>query len=196
MQPLARPVVVPQPQQTAPQPQQVQPQAPQQAQQQTIQPLQIHIPIEVKPVVSGEPAAYPPAAPAASAPVTAAPAIPPPAVSPAVPAAPVTPAAPPPAAAPVTVILAPETAAPVVPPIQVTIKPNKIYRVQIGSFKEARNALAAFERLKEAGLNPVYERNGDFFRVVLSGIPSGEMAGVLQKLQTAGFNEPLLREER
>jgi cell division protein FtsN len=94
------------------------------------------------------------------------------------------------------VILSPETPPAPVPPIQVRVKPNTIYRVQIGSFKEARNALTAFERLKEAGLSPVYERNGDFFRVVLSGIPSEEMAAILQKVQTAGFTDPLLREER
>jgi cell division septation protein DedD len=82
-----------------------------------------------------------------------------------------------------------------VPQIQVTVKSGAIYRVQIGSYKEARNALAAFELLKAAGLNPLYERHGDFFRVVLSGIPSAEMAAVLRKVQTAGFNEPLLREE-
>jgi cell division protein FtsN len=94
------------------------------------------------------------------------------------------------------VFLSPEAAPVPAPQIQVTVKPNAIYRVQIGSFKEARNALAAFERLKGAGLSPVYERHDDFFRVVLSGIPSEEMAAVLQKVQTAGFNEPLLREER
>jgi rare lipoprotein A len=97
----------------------------------------------------------------------------------------------------VTVTLAPEAPSTAVPPpIQVTVKPNTVYRVQVGSFKEARNALAAFERLREAGLNPVYERNGDFFRVVLSGIPSEEIAEILRKVQTAGFNDPLLREER
>jgi rare lipoprotein A len=82
------------------------------------------------------------------------------------------------------------------PPVQVTVKPNAVYRVQVGSFREARNALAAFDRLKGAGLNPVYERNGEFFRVVLAGIPSEEIAGVLQMVHTAGFRDPLLREER
>jgi cell division protein FtsN len=77
-----------------------------------------------------------------------------------------------------------------------TIKPNKVYRVQIGSYKEARNALAVFERLKGAGLNPVYERNGEYFRVVLSGIPSEAIGETLQKLTASGFSDPLLREER
>jgi hypothetical protein len=66
----------------------------------------------------------------------------------------------------------------------------------VGSYKEARNALSTFERLKNAGLNPLYERSGDYFRVVLSGIPSDEVNNVLQTLGTAGFGDPLLREER
>jgi rare lipoprotein A len=197
MRPLAQPVIVPQPQETQQTPGSQPAQSPPANPAQPIQPLQIQIPIEVKPMVNA--GSYPPASAAASA--SNLPAAPP-AVSPAaVPAAPAlspAPASPPaPAANPqVTVILTPELTPAAVSPIQVRVKPNSIYRVQVGSFKEARNALAAFERLKGAGLSPVYERNGDFFRVVLSGIPSAEMAGVLQKIQTAGFNDPLLREER
>jgi rare lipoprotein A len=173
VQPITQPVIIPQltplPAQAAPTAPQGEAAPPQQQVQQV--PLQIQIPIEVRPVIS-EPAAPPPVkiepAPTPSPVVVTAPA-PPPAV----------------AAAPATV-----------PPIRVTVKPNTIYRVQVGSFREARNALAAFEQLKGAGLNPVYERNGEFFRVVLSGIPSDEMAGILQKVYTAGFKDPLLREER
>ncbi|MDR0641576.1 MAG: septal ring lytic transglycosylase RlpA family protein [Treponema sp.] len=186
---LVQPVVVP-PQQAAPQGQSLpQGQQTQPAQSQITQPLQIQIPIEVKPIVSAEPVA----------PVTVKIPVSPPAAAAETPAV-ISPAAPPASQsalpAPVTVILTPENPAPAVPPIQVTVKPHTNYRVQIGSFKEARNALAVFERLKEAGLNPVYERHDEFFRVVLSGIPSENMAEILRKLQLAGFNEPLLREER
>jgi rare lipoprotein A len=152
--------------------------APPQAAPQQVQPLQINIPIEVRPVVTPAAAAAPvaPAAPAAAP----------------TPVAPV--AAPAPVAPPVQAVAAPITApAPVTVP---AVKPNKVYRVQVGSYKEARNALAVFERLKEAGLNPVYERNGDYFRVVLSGISSEEVNDVYQKLGTAGFQDSLLREER
>jgi rare lipoprotein A len=183
MRPLVQQVLVP-PQQAQTVPQTQAPQAqptPQPVQPQTIQPLQIQIPIEVKPLVSAESAA--PASPTgAGVPSGTSPATPP-----------ANPAAVPP---PITVILAPGSSAPELPPAQVRVKPNTIYRVQTGSFKEARNALAAFERLKEAGLNPVYERHGEFFRVVLSGIPAKDMAEILRKLQLAGFSDPLLREER
>jgi cell division protein FtsN len=78
----------------------------------------------------------------------------------------------------------------------VVVKPNTMYRIQVGSYREVRNALAAAERLTNAGLSPAYERNGDLFRVVLPEIPSEEVQGVLQKLGSAGFENPLLREER
>ncbi|MDR0668642.1 MAG: septal ring lytic transglycosylase RlpA family protein [Treponema sp.] len=160
-----------------------------QAPAQTTQPVQINIPIEVRPVVSSEPIVIP-------APRTEAPAADP---SPAVPAS-VTPlpAAPVPTVpAPATSVPGPAVSAPAPVPVPpVTVKPNTIYRIQVGSFREVRNALAAAERLKNAGLNPAYERNGEFFRVVLSEIPSEEVNGVLQKIGNAGFENPLLREER
>ena len=58
-----------------------------------------------------------------------------------------------------------------------------------------RNAVDAFERLKNAGLNPAYERSGDFYRVVLAGLRAGEIASIAQTLGNAGFREVLLREE-
>jgi rare lipoprotein A len=73
--------------------------------------------------------------------------------------------------------------------------PNKLYRLQIGSFKVARNAVETYEKLKNAGLNPAYERNGEFFRVVLAGIKGVEVQSVAEKLGTAGFREALIREE-
>jgi rare lipoprotein A len=167
-------------QQLQPVTQPIRPQVQPVPQSQATQPLQIQIPIEIKPIIGAEPV-QPVQAPSQTTP-------PNPVRTTAIQA---------PAQAPgVSVILAPETPpAAAASPIQVTIKPNKIYRVQIGSFREARNALASFERIKETGLSPVYERNGDYFRVVITGVPSAEMAAVLQKLQTAGFYDPLLREE-
>jgi rare lipoprotein A len=72
---------------------------------------------------------------------------------------------------------------------------NKRYRLQVGSYRVARNAVEAFERLKNAGLTPAYERNGEFFRVVLAGIWGGEVYSITEKLGSAGFREALIREE-
>jgi rare lipoprotein A len=73
--------------------------------------------------------------------------------------------------------------------------PDKLYRLQAGSYRVARNAVEAFERLKEAGLSPAYERNGEFFRVVLPGVRGEDVPFVAEKLGAAGFQEALIREE-
>jgi rare lipoprotein A len=79
---------------------------------------------------------------------------------------------------------------PAVPP-----RADKTYRLQVGSYRVARNAVEAFERLKNAGLNPAYERNGEFFRVVLAGIRGADVQLIAEKLGSAGFQEALIREE-
>ncbi|MDR2376744.1 MAG: septal ring lytic transglycosylase RlpA family protein [Treponema sp.] len=176
VQPIVQPITPQQPSQPAVQSTQtpVSPQVQSPAPAQTTQPVQINIPIEVRPVVSSESIVIPvPRTEAASA-----------EPSPTVAATAATPA------------LSVSPPVPAVPLPAVTVKPNTIYRIQVGSFREVRNALAAAERLKNAGLNPAYERNGEFFRVVVSEIPSEEVNSVLQKIGSAGFESPLLREER
>jgi rare lipoprotein A len=70
------------------------------------------------------------------------------------------------------------------------------YRLQVGAYKVAGNAVAAFEKLKNAGLNPAYERSGEYFRVVLAGIRGEEIPSVAEKIGAAGFREALVRTER
>jgi hypothetical protein len=53
----------------------------------------------------------------------------------------------------------------------------------------------AFDRLTNAGLTPAYERNGEFFRVVLAGIRAEDVLLITEKLGAAGFREALIREE-
>jgi rare lipoprotein A len=84
---------------------------------------------------------------------------------------------------------------------EINIAQNKTYRLQVGSYKVARNAVDAFERLKNAGLNPAYERftdsgNGEYFRVVLAGVRGTDVQLTAEKLGSAGFREALIREER
>jgi rare lipoprotein A len=73
---------------------------------------------------------------------------------------------------------------------------TKRYRLQVGSYKMARNAVDAFNKLKNLGLNPAYERYEEFFRVVLAGVGAGEIQILAEKLGSAGFREALIREER
>jgi rare lipoprotein A len=83
---------------------------------------------------------------------------------------------------------------------ETNIVPNKMYRLQIGSYQVARNAVDAFERLKKAGLNPKYEKHndpvkGEFYRVVIAGTRGSDIQSVLEGLGSAGFKEALIREE-
>jgi rare lipoprotein A len=92
---------------------------------------------------------------------------------------------------PEPVPLPPAVIRPAIPPAG----DGKHYRIQVGSYKVPRNAADAFEKLKKAGLNPAYERAGDFYRVVIAGVPSGDVQTVADKLGTAGFREALIRVE-
>ncbi len=72
---------------------------------------------------------------------------------------------------------------------------GKRYRLQVGSYKLVRNATEAFNRLKQAGLEPSYERFGDLYRVVLVGVGAAELDSYAERLGGAGFAEALVREE-
>jgi rare lipoprotein A len=72
---------------------------------------------------------------------------------------------------------------------------GKIYRVQVGSYRQSQNAIDVYEKCKNAGLNPAYERYGDLCRVVLPGLKQDELISVAERLGRAGFREAVLREE-
>ena len=74
--------------------------------------------------------------------------------------------------------------------------PDRIYKLQVGSYRIAGNAVDAYVKLKAMGLDPSYERNADYFRVVLAGIRGTNVISVTEKLGTAGFREAVIREER
>ena len=84
-------------------------------------------------------------------------------------------------------------------PASINIAPDKNYRLQVGSFRVARNAVDAFDRLKSAGLNPAYEKysdsEGDYFRVVLAGIRGIDVQITSEKISAAGFKEAIIRAE-
>ena len=73
---------------------------------------------------------------------------------------------------------------------------NGVYRVQLGSFSNTGLAQQCFNRLKAAGFTPFYEQYGSLYRVVISGIQAADMAGVIRRLEAAGFTDAWIREER
>jgi len=83
---------------------------------------------------------------------------------------------------------------------QMNIVAEKNYRLQVGSFRNAKNAVDAFDRLKASGLNPAYERfiNGDnieFYRVVIAGVRGSDVQLTTEKINVAGFKEAIIKEE-
>jgi rare lipoprotein A len=73
---------------------------------------------------------------------------------------------------------------------------RKIYRVQVGSYKNTWHAKEAYDRLTTLGFRPAYERYEDYIRVVIPGIRSQDMPAVAVLIGRVGFREALIREER
>ncbi|MDR0784360.1 MAG: septal ring lytic transglycosylase RlpA family protein [Treponema sp.] len=102
-----------------------------------------------------------------------------------------------PAAAPTATASTSAATVKILPPTLPTTGTNKKYRIQIGAFGVPNNAIAAFNKLKTAGLTPSYERNDKdkLYRVVLSGIKADDFVSTIEKIGKAGFKEVIYREE-
>jgi rare lipoprotein A len=96
-----------------------------------------------------------------------------------------------PVSAPKTSYVIPAEIKPSMPPTGT----NKRYRLQVGAYRVDRNAVEAFDKLKNAGLNPKYERVGEYYRVVLPDVKADEVSAMAEKLGALGFREALVREE-
>jgi len=73
---------------------------------------------------------------------------------------------------------------------------DKLYTIQVGAFRETANAERAFNRLRNAGLNPAYENNSTLRRVVLAGIEARNVPHILNIIHNAGFSEVWIRPDR
>jgi rare lipoprotein A len=110
----------------------------------------------------------------------------------------------PPAAPPPMAETAPPAAAPAatVDPNAAVVRPGippmgtgKRYSVQVGAYKVTRNAVDTFDRIKNAGLEPSYERHDDYYRVALKGVRAEDIQSLAGRLGSIGFREILIREE-
>ena len=72
---------------------------------------------------------------------------------------------------------------------------TKTFQVQVGAFKLEKNAENAVLVLQKNALNPTREKYQDFTRVVIKGIPAGQVANFLAIIAQAGFNETIIRED-
>lgn len=72
---------------------------------------------------------------------------------------------------------------------------QKLFKVQVGAYRDKEIAQDIFDSLSADGFSPVYERNNDFYRVVITGVTAGDLDDVTQRLQYAGFSNPWIRED-
>jgi len=123
----------------------------------------------------------------------------------------------PPASPAVPVVSAPVQTAPVYVSAPVVVQPynqvnqikltpemnilaGKNYRLQVGSFRNAKNAVEAFDKLKASGLSPNYERfissdNVEYYRVVVAGVHGNDVQYTTERISAAGFREVIIKEE-
>jgi rare lipoprotein A len=83
---------------------------------------------------------------------------------------------------------------------EINIVSAKNYRLQVGSFISAKNAVDAFDRLKASGLSPNYERfinsdNVEYYRVVVAGVRGDYVQYTTERIGAAGFKEVIIKEE-
>ncbi|MDR0683843.1 MAG: septal ring lytic transglycosylase RlpA family protein [Spirochaetaceae bacterium] len=93
----------------------------------------------------------------------------------------------------------PQRNLPVYPSAEISGGPfvsGRYYRLQVGSYKVAKNAVDVFDRLSSAGLNPQWEPYGDLYRVVISNVRAEDINTIAVRLGNAGFREAIAREER
>ncbi|GMO50034.1 MAG: hypothetical protein Ta2G_07310 [Termitinemataceae bacterium] len=76
------------------------------------------------------------------------------------------------------------------------VKAGKVYRLQIGSYREPANAIKAIEQLSGAGLTAQYEQFGEMYRVVLTNVSYDVLPNIARQIGRAGFDKAVAREER
>ncbi|MCL2792779.1 MAG: septal ring lytic transglycosylase RlpA family protein [Spirochaetaceae bacterium] len=72
---------------------------------------------------------------------------------------------------------------------------NYVYRIQVGAYRDIRNAQNAVAGLKANGLNPSIEQERDIFRVVLLNIEEKDVEKSREMLRRAGIRDYLVRRE-
>jgi hypothetical protein len=68
------------------------------------------------------------------------------------------------------------------------------YEIQVGAFSVEKNTQQALSQLRRNGLNPVTEQYVNLTRVMIKGIPAGQVTNFLVILKQSGFNEVIIRE--
>jgi len=70
---------------------------------------------------------------------------------------------------------------------------GRLYQIQIGAFKLVQNAENSFERLRNASLNPSFEKYMDYTRVLIRGIRAGDIPAYIERIKRVGFSEVFIK---
>ena len=74
---------------------------------------------------------------------------------------------------------------------------QELFAIQVGAYGLERNAQRAQEKLEAAGFAITLERStAGVVRVLIRGIAAGDLPGMRQRLETAGFTQYLVKKER
>jgi hypothetical protein len=71
--------------------------------------------------------------------------------------------------------------------------PGPSYCVQVGAFRDKKNAAAAYAILEQGGFSPRYEDYRDLTRVVLPAVEQKELARTRDRIKALGFGDPYVR---
>ncbi len=67
-----------------------------------------------------------------------------------------------------------------------------VYRIQVASYRDEKNALATLERLRMAGLAPELEVAGVYRRIVFPLVPAAEAETLAARLRAMGYRDLLV----
>jgi hypothetical protein len=70
-----------------------------------------------------------------------------------------------------------------------------LYEIQVGAFAEATHTANAFNTLSRGGFSPVLENIQHLTRVIVRGIPAGEVMACLERIGWLGFREAIIRKD-
>lgn len=77
----------------------------------------------------------------------------------------------------------------------VSVPPKPLRRIQVASFARADNADRKVTRLRSNGLDAEVEQAGSLYRVIIAGVPAGDVEEIVARLARLGYPDVLVRVE-
>jgi len=73
------------------------------------------------------------------------------------------------------------------------VSDGRLYQIQVGAYRIAKNAENSYEKLKAASLNPSYEKYMDLTRVQIKRIKAADVPVYIERIKRAGFSEVFIK---